>query len=277
MLPFVLFVSLALADDHGVLVQDLPAEPWPVGQRLFVAGHEVNLRAAASTDAPVVRELDLGTPVRVAALLAEQAEVGGRAGRWYAVEIEGTGQQGTLFGGVLTPARIDADLDQDGQDEIAVLTWGWEHNSVVRIREPGLEGAAAVVQLDLGAVHDIDGPQERMFLNATTAEATGIPMLVVFFPGREMCGSGTTTKYVSYRATEGAGLGTPRLAVQGHTWSDAPVYSYRELGFEPAQHAVLVTETMGDHDEERETVTTTRLVLRDGVFEEAAPTGTHPN
>jgi hypothetical protein len=102
LLSLILSSQLALADTPDVRVDWLPAQPWPAGQRLYVAGHEVNLRAAASTDAPVVRELDLGTPVIVRAVLADEAEVGGRPGRWYAVEIEGAGIQGALFGGVLT-------------------------------------------------------------------------------------------------------------------------------------------------------------------------------
>ena len=68
MLPtLLLLIQLATAQEQGTRVDYLPAEPWPVGQRLFVAGHEVNLRAAASTDAPVVRELDLGAPAAVKA------------------------------------------------------------------------------------------------------------------------------------------------------------------------------------------------------------------
>ncbi len=277
MLPtLLLLIQLATAQEQGTRVDYLPAEPWPVGQRLFVAGHEVNLRAAASTDAPVVRELDLGAPVVVKALLADDVEVGGRTDRWYAVEVEGAGVQGALFGGVLTPARVELDLDQDGEDEVVVLTWGWERNSVVRIREPSIQGAAAVTQLDLGPTHDIDGPQELMFLLTTTAEQTGIPLLKVHLPGREMCGSGTRTRYLSYRTAKTATLGDLREAIEEHHWADAPVYDYVELSFEPKARAVTARQvTYNGEDDEQ--ISVTRKVLRDGVFEAVAPTGTHPD
>lgn len=276
LIPLILLAQLAAADQPGIRVDYLPAEPWPMGQRLFVAGHEVNLRAAASTDAPVVRELDLGTPVVVKALLADQVEVGGRMGRWYAVGVEGAGVQGALFGGVLTPARIDADLDQDGEDEVAILTWGWEQNTVIRVREPGIQGAAAVTQLDLGPTHDIEGPQDEMSLQVTTAKQTGIPLLGVHLPGREMCGSGSATHYISYRSASKGTLGGLREAVGDHHWADAPVYSYIELTWQPEARAVSTRSVIYDGESD-EQIEVKRLVLRDGVFEPEAPTGTHPN
>ncbi len=267
MLISLLLVSqLTLATDTAIRVDFLPAEPWAVGQRLFVAGHEVNLRAAASTDAPVVRELDLGTPVTITAVLADGVEVGGREGRWYAVEVEGTGQQGSLFGGVLTPARLEADLDQDGEKELAVLTWGWDKNSVIRILEPNLSGADAVTQLDLGQTNDIEGPQVEMYLGVTTVKETGIPLLKVILPGREMCGSGSFNKYVSYRSTDAGMLGTLRLAIEDHSYADAPVYSRRVIEWAPSKPGARVTETMGNDDEGTESEEVTHYLLRDGVF-----------
>jgi hypothetical protein len=275
-LPLLLLAPLAMAETPNLRVDYLPAEPWPMGQRLFVAGHGVNLRAAASTDAPVVTELDLGTPVLVQALLADGAEVGGRGGRWYAVKLEEGGRQGALFGGVLSPARIDADLDQDGETELAVLTWGWDNKKVIRVREPAIAGAAAVTELDLGPTHDIEGPQVELWAGVTGAGETGIPLLKLHTPGREMCGSGSATHYVSYRS-EGAGtLGTLREAVRDHHWSDAPVYSYAELSWEPGARAVTVREVVSDGESD-EQITVTRRVLRDGVFEPEAPAGTHPD
>ncbi len=276
LLSLILSSQLALADTPDVRVDWLPAQPWPAGQRLYVAGHEVNLRAAASTDAPVVRELDLGTPVIVRAVLADEAEVGGRPGRWYAVEIEGAGIQGALFGGVLTPARIDADLDEDGETEIAVLTWGWDLHKVIRVREPGLDGAAAVVQLDLGPTFDIDGAQEELRAGVTTASQTGIPLLKLHTPGREMCGSGSATHYLSYRSAGPGTLGTLREAVADHHWADAPVYSHLELTWEPEARAVSTRSVIYDGESD-EQIEVKRLVLRDGVFVPEAPTGTHPN
>ena len=278
MLHVILFAALATAaEDPNLRVDWMPAQPWPMGQRLYVAGHEVNLRAAASTDAPVVRELDLGTPVVVQALLADNAEVGGRPGRWYAVQVEGAGVQGALFGGVLSPARLDVDLDQDGEDEVAVLTWGWEHHKVIRIREPGLSGAQAVTQLDLGPTHDIEGPQEEMWAGMTTAAETGLPLLKVHLPGREMCGSGSSTHYISYLASEKTELGVLRQAIEDHHWSDAPVYDYVELSFEPKARAVTARNvSSGGEEQGEEQVTVTRHVLREGVFVAEGGAGDKP-
>lgn len=274
--------TIVLADTPNIRIDWLPAEPWPAGQRLYVAGHEVNLRAAASTDAPVVTELDLGTPVVVKALLADGVDVGGRTGRWYAIEVEGSGKQGALFGGVLTPARIEADLDEDGEAEIAVLTWGWEQHKVIRIREPALQGASAVTQLDLGQTFDIDGPQEEQWAGITTAAETGLPLLKLHTPGREMCGSGSATHYISYRSAGPGTLGTLREAIRGHAYADAPIYDLVELSWEPKARAVTAKHTTytGEVDEGgdgEEKVTVTRHVLREGVFEAEKPTGTHPN
>jgi hypothetical protein len=273
LLPLMLASSLSLAaDPANIRVDWLPAEPWSPGQRLYVAGHEVNLRAAATTDAPVVRELALGTPVTVQALLADGVEVGGRPGRWYAVAVEGAeGTQGALFGGVLSPARLDADPDQDGELEIVVFTWGWEHHKVVRVREPALEGADAVTQLDLGPTHDIEGPQVELWAALSGAEATGIPLLTLHTPGREMCGSGSATHYISYRSPARGELGVLREAVREHRWADAPVYDAVELQWDPAALAVTAKHTTYDGDLEdggsgREQITVTRRVLREGVF-----------
>ena len=275
-LSLLLFSTLAAADTPNVRVDWLPAEPWPAGQRLYVAGHEVNLRAAATTDAPVVRELDLGTPVVVQALLADEVEVGGRPGRWYAVEVEGAGVQGALFGGVLTPARIDADLDEDGETEVAVITWGWEQHKVIRVREPALQGAEAVVQLDLGQSNDIEGPQEEQWAGVTTAAETGLPLLKLHTPGREMCGSGSATHYISYQSEGPGALGTLREAISDHHYADAPVYSYLELTWEPEAKAVSARQVMYDGEGD-EQIEVKRHVLREGVFESEKPTGTHPN
>ncbi len=282
LLPLILAASLATADGTNIRVDWLPAEAWAPGQRLYVAGHAVNLRAAASTDAPVVTELDLGTPVIIKALLADGADVGGRTGRWYAIEVEGSGKQGALFGGVLTPARIDADLDQDGETEVAVVTWGWDYHKVIRIREPGMSGRDAIAQLDLGETFDIEGPQEEMWAGVTTAAETGLPLLKLHTPGREMCGSGSATHYISYTAAKPAEKGVLREAIKDHHYADAPVYSYAELKWEPKAKAVTVKEVMYDGDVEdggsgQEQIEVTRHVLRDGVFEPEAPSGTHPN
>jgi len=276
LLPLLLATTLTAAEPQDIQLDYLPPQAWAVGTQLFVAGHKVNLRAAASAEAPVVTELELGTPVTIKALLADDVEVAGRRGRWYAVEIQGTGQQGALFGGVLTPARIEADLDQDGVVEVAVLTWGWDYHKVIRIHEPGLEGPAAVAQLDLGQSNDIDGPMEQMWAGITTAADTGIPMLKLHTPGREMCGSGSATHYVSYLSPDKASKGVLREAIREHHWSDAPVYDHIELSFEPAAMAVTARHTSynGEDDEQ---ITVTRHVLKDGVFEAEAPTGTHPN
>ena len=272
MLPLLLIVPLAMATEPTAVKVDYhPTEPWPVGQKLYVAGPEGNLRAAASTDAPVVTELDLGTPVIVQSVMSADVDVGGRTDRWYAIKAEDTGKQGVLFGGVLTPARLDVDLDQDGEAEVLVLTWGWDTHKVVRVREPALSGAGAVTQLDMGQTNDIEGPQVEMFLRVTAAADTGIPLVHVTLNGREMCGSGSSGHYVSYRSEGPGALGVLREAVDEHSWGDAPVYSRQHLAFYPADKAVTVRSEMGNYDEGTETVTEERRVLQDGVFVAEGP------
>ena len=179
--------------------------------------------------------------------------VGDRESAWVKVRT-GSGD-GWVFGGLLSEARTTADLDEDGISEVLVLAYRTDHHEVVRVSEPG----SPVTELDLGIYEDIVGPDVEMRLSVTTAAETGVPLARVFWPGREMCGSGTVTKWVSYRG------GVPKLALEGRQWADAPVFDHTLVTFHPALRTATSTRTYGNDEEPpHEEVRELRFV--DGAF-----------
>lgn len=231
--------------------------PDGTGIVMWVASDGVNLRAAPSTQGEVKAELPLGAEVTRLGTDREET-IGPRTAPW--VKVKTDAGEGYVWGGTLTGARAETDLDGDGVRERVTLSFRSDHHQIVRLAEAG----SPPVELDLGVDGDIDGPPSIMQLEVAGPEVAGMPLLKVHLPGREMCGSGTTTYWVSLHE------GKLRKAASASTWGDAPYWSSRVLTFHPERKtATLVEANGGDEDaqgNEIKTEKTTELVWRDGTF-----------
>lgn len=147
-----------------------------------------------------------------------------------------------------------ADLDQDGRTEQLTVGFGEGEAIVVEIAAPG----RAPTRLDLGPRGDIFGPRTELSISTTKAADTGIPLLKLFIPGGEYCGSGDTTLYVSFTDAQA------RLALELRQWSDAPVWSHTEAAFHPATRTVTLDTRTGNEESTHRTFEVRALV--DGVF-----------
>jgi len=117
---------------------------WKPGDELFTAVDGMNLRAGPSVKEGKVMELGLGTPVRIVKAATDVVRVGKRVDRWYQVRVPEhagrPGLEGYAFGGSLTPAGFETDLDGDGKPERVVVVWTPDYAVAVRLVESGGEG-----------------------------------------------------------------------------------------------------------------------------------------
>jgi hypothetical protein len=156
-------------------------------------------------------------------------------------------------------ARVQADLDGDGDTELIVAGFGADHAIQVAVTERN----GQTTRLDLGSRGDIFGPRDTFELHVTPARETGVPLAHIFVPGGEYCGSGDTSIYISYSQEAAKTRLQPALEVG--SFFDAPIWSHTELNFDPRRKSVLVVTSWGGEEghqgRERE-----RRVFRDGVF-----------
>lgn len=221
---------------------DLGVTP-EVGATWYAAGSGVNLRERPSVDAPVTGQLSLGQPVVVTAISEVSLTMGQRAAPW--AKVGG----GFVWAGALTPWRGVADLDGDGTDEVLVVAWRNDDHLVVRASAAAAPATRAAEELDLGTFGDIGGPLTQAQVRLTSGAETGIPLVQVHVPGRDMCGSGTWRRYAAWT---GRALS---LALSVDTWGDAPVYMLDQATFVPDAREVTLVRRHSE-DGERETVTT---------------------
>lgn len=227
-------LAVALADP---MVADA-ARTWEVGDTGFAAGTGINVRAQADTRAEVVGSLPLGAPVTVTEAGGPELTLGERTARWVRVD-SGSGK-GWVWSGALTGARVQGDLDGDGADEVGVLAWKTDDHLAVRLAR-GESG----VELDLGEYGDIEGTLLEAHLTFAGPGQVGVPLLKVYVPGREMCGSGTWTTYVSW---DGKSL---HKAISASTWADAPYYDSTTLTWDPDEKRVQTSRLVGGDEEEK--------------------------
>ena len=102
--------------------------------------------------AKVLASLALGTPVTVKRRLEPRVRLLDRVDSWYEVEAkraDGTPVTGLVFGNLLTPLRVEADLDGDGEKELATVAMTADFKIRVRVMEPTLPPNQRVANLDL--------------------------------------------------------------------------------------------------------------------------------
>ena len=241
-------VSFAWAADVSVTWAAAPSGP------AWSAGTGVNVRALPASDAEKVRSLALGAAVTVTGAPTDALTLGELTAPWLQI-----GPDEWVWAGALTTARVEADLDADGDREVHVLAWRSDRHLVVRTTVASWPPERPAEEIDLGTFGDIDGPLNTAQLTLTPASETGVPLLQVVVPGREMCGSGTSTRFVWWSGK--------RLAevLDALDWADAPVWTSDALAFDPAAKSVTKTNSRSE-DGETEVITVQKLVWDGSTF-----------
>ncbi|MCY1043547.1 SH3 domain-containing protein [Corallococcus sp. bb12-1] len=250
------------------------------GQTLYMGVDEANLRASAAADGAVLQTLMLGTPVRVVAVGA-RAKVGEYVNAWYQVAVvdakapKGAAPvSGWVFGNTLTPFRLEADLDGDGELEVATLVMSNEFKARVRVLEPGVKPPRRVSSVDVAVASTSYGMGQGgpATLTLVPAKKAGMSLLVVD-SRPERCGD-LVTSYVSYSGADGKKgvLGKAKLAMELGGLMDPPSESTFKVSFQPAAKRLqVVRTTVEDEDAEGNPKKSTERTLyqwQDGVFAE---------
>lgn len=279
MFPFALLLAVPPADPPSVhytapenaktaKLEEYDFDKWEVGQSVFVASDEVNLRKTANATADKVGTLAMGTAVTIKTIGGGAVQINDRVDRWY--EIEAGKMSGFVFGGALTPIRIAADLDGDGEEEIATVAMTWNFKIRVRVLEPSITGAGRVIERDFepagGAMLGLRGGSAKVALLAE--KDTGVPLLQIDSQP-EAC-SDYARIYVSYASPEKKGKLEPALSLFGMI--DGDIYSTFEVQFLPKASQAIVTfeQSEGDTDKKGKPITTKRrekYQLHGRVFE----------
>ena len=155
-------------------------------------------------------------------------------------------------------ARFTQDLDGDGKAENVAVLYRYDGHVLVQV----VDGHGARNTLDLGSQTDINGIQETAMVWATSADRTGVPLIVVKWAAGEYCGSGSWLAYVSVVD------GKPKLALEhtGH-WSDAPMSADTVARFNAGRRSVVLTHTVTNGEDPSDSeVTRTAYALKNGVF-----------
>lgn len=250
---------------------------------LYVGVDEANLRLSASADASVATTVPLGAAVRVLERGKERLKVGEYVNHWYSVEYvdtQGARFTGWLFGNTLTPFRFEADLDGDGEKEVATVVMSADFKVRVRVLEPGVKPPRRVSSADTVPAGQgylgVDGGQAKVTL--VSAKKAGVALLQVD-SSPEACGDYSTT-YVSYTVPgrKKGVLGKAKVALEVSGLADPPSISSYEVSFQPKTQGLTVARTSveevdDDGNATRESKERTRYELKDGVYVELKPAG----
>ena len=280
--PSLLEYSVSSETTESVPPEDFQVTAFEPGQTLYLGVDEANLRASAAADGAVVQTLMLGTRVRVVAA-GTRAKVGEYVNAWYQVAVvdakapKGSAPvTGWVFGNTLTPFRFEADLDGDGELEVATVVMSNDFKARVRVLEPNVKPPRRVTSVDVSVASESygsgkGGPAQVKLIAAKKA---GMPLLQVdSMP--ERCGD-FVTSYVSYTVPEKKKgvLGKAKLALELGGLSDPPTIATFKVSFQPAAKRAQVTRTSIEEDEKGRERKNTRRELyqwQDGVFAEVKP------
>ncbi|MBZ4373540.1 SH3 domain-containing protein [Corallococcus sp. AS-1-6] len=252
---------------------------FTAGQTVYLGVDEANLRASAAADASVVRTLMLGTPVKVVKA-GERAKVGEYVNTWYQVSVvDAKGAApvtGWVFGNTLTPFRFEADLDGDGEMEVATVVMSNEFKARVRVLEPGVKPPRRVSSVDVAVASTAygEGRGGPVTVKLVPAKQAGVPLLQLD-SAPERCGD-FVTSYVSYTGANGKPgvLGKAKVALELGGLMDPPNESTFEVSFRPAEKRALVVRTNVEEEEEGKPQKVTEREVyqwKDGVFAQAKP------
>ncbi|NNB88625.1 SH3 domain-containing protein [Corallococcus exiguus] len=278
----VLEYSAAMAEEGAAPApESFEFTAFTAGQMVYLGVDEGNLRANAAADAAVVQTLMLGTPVKVVKA-GTRAKVGEYVNTWYQVTVVDAKAPagaapvtGWVFGNTLTPFRFEADLDGDGEMEVATVVMSNEFKARVRVLEPNVKPPRRVSSVDVMVASTVygggnGGPVKVKLVPAKQAGVT----LLQLDSTPERCGD-YVTSYVSYTGSNGKPgvLGKAKLALELGGLMDPPNTSSYKVSFQPAAKRALVVRTNVEEEDGKPQTVTEREVYqwKDGVFAQAKP------
>ncbi|QAT87835.1 hypothetical protein EJ065_6306 [Corallococcus coralloides] len=275
----VLEYSSPLTEESAPDPEGFSFTAFTAGQTLYLGVDEANLRASAAADGAVVRTLMLGTPVKVLKA-GERAKVGEYVNTWYQVSVvDAKGAApvtGWVFGNTLTPFRFEADLDGDGEVEVATVVMSNEFKARVRVLEPDVKPPRRVSSVDVAVASTEYGGGRGgpVTVKLVPAKEAGVTLLQLD-SAPERCGD-FVTSYVSYTGSNGKPgvLGKAKLALELGGLMDPPNESTFTVSFQAAAKRALVVRTSVEEEEEgKPRKVTEREVYqwKDGVFAQAKP------
>lgn len=270
LLPF----SLALAAELPPFTYSVPENDdelhaawskWEVETKLYVAGMHTELRAEGNGTAKILFHLDAGQPVELLTV-GEEAVWRGRRNTWY--EVQAGERRGWVFGGDLTPYAFTADLDGDGEDEIATVNFTADFGVRVLVVEPRLKAAnTSWIDLETAGGAYLGQKGGDIVVDYVSDKKAGVALIHVW-SGVQACADFSDT-WVSYAAPDATTPGMPRVALQQGGLMDPPSCSTYEVKFDARRKLATVVRTEGgcsDDKKDKPKVEEDRFVLVDGVY-----------
>jgi hypothetical protein len=243
---------------------------WEPGHRLFIAVDQASLHEEPQEESPVAASLALGTPVTVKQRAGERVRVMDRVDYWYPVEAKGANGKpvtASAFGNLLTPLRFEADLDGDGEKEIATVAMTANLKIRVRILEPKLGPNERVANLDLDPPGASGGSVKGSVVDAKKA---GVALLMIE-SASEADGS-SFKAFLSYVVPKHA-RGTPGLLKESLKLGELvvpPIVVRHAVSFDRRKRQLISVETHKGEQKSGKTVKIRRVYQwEDGVYTEA--------
>ncbi|MBN1210911.1 MAG: SH3 domain-containing protein [Myxococcaceae bacterium] len=243
---------------------------WEAGHRLFIAVDQASLLEAPEEQARVVASVALGTPVKVTLRLAERSRVLDRVDHWYQVEAkaaDGRLVRAYAFGNLLTPLRYEADLDGDGEKEVATVAMTADFKIRVRVMEPGLPLHQRVASLDLRPAGEGLGGSVKASL--VPAKKAGVALLKV--ESIPLADSSSFKVFLSYvvprraRGTRGSIIESLSLRER----AEPPIVVRHSVSFDRKRRRLIAVETNKGELRLGKTVRIRRVYQwKDGVYTE---------
>lgn len=249
-------------------VASFDVSTWEPGHKLFIAVDQASLREEPDEQAKVLASLELGTPVTVKRRLDPRVRLLDRVDCWYEVEAkraDGAPVSGLVFGNLLTPLRVEADLDGDGEKELATVAMTADFKIRVRVMEPSLPLNQRVASLDLRTAGVGTGGSAR--LTPVDARKAGVALLMVeALSETDVRSYKVFLSYVVPERQKGR-LGAVMESLFLHERVDPPVVVRHKVSFQRKQRRLIAVESNKGELKPGKTVKTRRMYeWKDGVY-----------
>jgi hypothetical protein len=262
--PPELVYQLSGRPDAGLKDSHVPG--WNEGTVLYAAVDGVALRESPSPSARRLGTLPIGTAVRVVRGDAPLQVQAGFVHRWVSVEVDGAAERGYVFGAFLTPLIVTADLDGDGQSEVATAAFTQDAQALVRIASARRATQSISFRVAGEGYLSVRGGAVSMRL--VPAAESGIALLRVY-TGQHACAN-YSTQFVSFVAAQGGAVPRPRIALETSGLADPPNFALVTEEFDAAARTVTVRTAITYEDADGKEVKKPDKVetyrLEDGVY-----------
>ncbi len=181
--------SIALIEEYEInfLYEKLP-------NRVFAAGNNINLRAKPTASSSIVKKIPLAHEIELLTPVKEQ-KIGARTDHWYHVRARVNGQsvEGYLFGSTMTPYRLTADWDDDGQKEHMIAAFNDKSELLLRIADTNSQSN---IWSNMGAYVEGEYTATQAVVKLFPKEVAGLPLLKIEVQNQEE--NFFWSKFVSY-------------------------------------------------------------------------------